>query len=168
MDKKFNLTFESSLGPIEIWANENGVTRVVIGRMQDLTSTSTIVEAAEPAIARHLTKAKGWIEHYLESGEEAAPPQLDISGTPFQLAVWQEIRKLSPGQAATYGEIASRIGKPAAVRAVGGAVGANPVPLLIGCHRVLGQGGRITGYSGGDGLATKRILLRLEEIGYKE
>ena len=82
--------------------------------------------------------------------------------------MWAEISKIEFGKTKTYGEIAEAIGRPKAVRAVGGAVGANPVPLVIGCHRVLGAAGKITGYSGGDGLPTKRWLLKLEGLSAKE
>jgi methylated-DNA-[protein]-cysteine S-methyltransferase len=68
----------------------------------------------------------------------------------------------------TYGEIAHRIGRPKASRAVGAAVGANPIPLIVPCHRVMGTGGKITGYSGGDGIPTKRKLLKLEKIEFSE
>jgi len=89
------------------------------------------------------------------------------SGTPFQKAVWKEIEKLKKGEVLSYGEIAKAIGSPLAARAVGAAVGANPLPLIIGCHRVLGSKSKITGYSGGQGLATKRWLLGHENIRYK-
>jgi methylated-DNA-[protein]-cysteine S-methyltransferase len=94
---------------------------------------------------------------------------MDIScGTEFQRTVWKEIQKIKFGQVKTYADIAKAIGKPLAARAVGGAVGSNPIPLAIGCHRVLGASGKITGYSGGKGLPTKRVLLDLEGIASKE
>jgi methylated-DNA-[protein]-cysteine S-methyltransferase len=93
---------------------------------------------------------------------------VELQGTEFQRAVWAEISKIGFGETKTYGEIAQAIGRPKAVRAVGGAVGANPVPLVVGCHRVLGTSGKITGYSGGDGLPTKRWLLALEGLKAKE
>jgi methylated-DNA-[protein]-cysteine S-methyltransferase len=100
-------------------------------------------------------------------GNTAKPKiKLQLEGTAFQKAVWAELEKLGFGQQASYKEIAERVGKPAAARAVGAAVGANPVPLLIGCHRVLGRGSKITGYSGGEGLKTKAWLLNHEKISY--
>ncbi|HLZ53764.1 MAG TPA: methylated-DNA--[protein]-cysteine S-methyltransferase, partial [Verrucomicrobiae bacterium] len=85
-------------------------------------------------------------------------PPLDLSdGTEFQRAVWRELRKLSPGQTKSYGEIAEAIGKARAVRAVGGACGANPIPVLVPCHRVLAAHGKIGGFGGG--LDWKRKLL---------
>jgi O-6-methylguanine DNA methyltransferase len=88
-------------------------------------------------------------------------PPLDVSaGTEFQQAVWRELRKIRPGKTKSYGEIAERIGKPKAVRAVGGACGANPIPVLIPCHRVLAANKKLGGFSGG--LEWKRSLLGRE------
>ncbi|MBI3369400.1 MAG: methylated-DNA--[protein]-cysteine S-methyltransferase [Burkholderiales bacterium] len=85
---------------------------------------------------------------------------LDLHGTPFQRAVWQQLLALPAGGTATYGEIAGRIGSPAALRAAGAAIGRNPVSVLVPCHRVLGSDGSLTGYAGG--LDRKRALLQHE------
>jgi methylated-DNA-[protein]-cysteine S-methyltransferase len=92
---------------------------------------------------------------------------IKVSGTPFQIAVWKAIAKIPFGKSVTYGDIALSIGKPKASRAVGAAVGANPTPLLVGCHRVLGSNGSLTGYSGGKGIKTKKLLLEHEGIEYE-
>jgi O-6-methylguanine DNA methyltransferase len=89
------------------------------------------------------------------------PPQ-DLTGTVFQKSVWNALRKIAPGRTKSYGEIARAIGRPKAVRAVGGACGANPVPVLIPCHRVLAANGKIGGFSGG--LDWKRTLLVREGV----
>lgn len=85
---------------------------------------------------------------------------LDLLGTPFQRAVWQALLRIPVGRTCSYGELAQAIGKPAAARAVGAAVGRNPVSLVVPCHRVLGAGGALTGYAGG--VERKRVLLELE------
>lgn len=86
---------------------------------------------------------------------------LDLSdGTAFQQAVWHALLTLPHGQLGSYGAIARTIGRPSAVRAVGAAVGRNPISLLVPCHRVLGSNGQLTGYAGG--LWRKRALLQLE------
>lgn len=85
---------------------------------------------------------------------------LDLRGTPFQRAVWQALLRIPAGRTCSYGELAHAIGKPAAARATGAAVGRNPVPLVVPCHRVLGAGGALTGYAGG--VERKRALLALE------
>mgnify|MGYP001248595102 CR=1 FL=1 len=90
-------------------------------------------------------------------------PPFDISpGTEFQQRVWKALLEIPFGQTKTYSEIAKQIGNPEAVRAVGGACGANRIPVLIPCHRVLAAGHRIGGFSGG--LDWKRVLLKLEGI----
>lgn len=87
-------------------------------------------------------------------------PQLDLSGSAFQQRVWNELLRIPVGETASYGEIARRIGAPAAVRAVGAAIGRNPVSILIPCHRVVGTNGNLTGYAGG--LERKSWLLEKE------
>jgi methylated-DNA-[protein]-cysteine S-methyltransferase len=81
-------------------------------------------------------------------------------GTPFQLAVWNALLQIPYGDTVTYAELARRIGKPSAVRAVGAANGANPIPVIIPCHRVIGSNGTLTGYGGG--IERKQWLLALE------
>jgi methylated-DNA-[protein]-cysteine S-methyltransferase len=85
---------------------------------------------------------------------------LDLRGTPFQQAVWGHLLTIDCGDTSTYGAIATQIGKAAAVRAVGAAVGRNPVSVIVPCHRVVGSNGNLTGYAGG--LDRKRALLSLE------
>lgn len=86
---------------------------------------------------------------------------LDLSaGTPFQQSVWQALLRIPSGQSQTYGELARQLDRPQAVRAVGAAVGRNPVSIIVPCHRVLGAGGQLTGYAGG--LWRKQALLQLE------
>jgi O-6-methylguanine DNA methyltransferase len=89
-------------------------------------------------------------------------PPLDLAGTAFQKSVWNALRKISPGKTKSYGEIARAIGRPKAVRAVGGACGANPVPVLVPCHRVLAANKKLGGFSGG--LDWKRRLLVREGV----
>lgn len=85
---------------------------------------------------------------------------LRLSGTEFQLLVLEELRRIPYGETTSYGNIAARIGRPKAVRAVGAANGRNPIPIIVPCHRVIGAGGDLTGFGGG--LGTKEALLRLE------
>ena len=89
-------------------------------------------------------------------------PPLDLSaGTEFQQTVWAELLNIPPGQTRSYGEIAGRLAKPGASRAVGSACGANPIPVIVPCHRVLAAHRRIGGFSGGPGW--KQRLLRIEQ-----
>ena len=87
---------------------------------------------------------------------------LVLAGTSFQKAVWRELQNIPYGETTSYGELARRIGKPKAVRAVGAANGANPIPLVVPCHRVIGSNGRLTGY--GAGLPIKKALLAHEQL----
>lgn len=90
------------------------------------------------------------------------------SGSTFQRSVWQRLATLRFGEAISYGALGMEVGKPGSARAIGGAVGANPLPIIIGCHRVLASNGRITGYSGGEGVPTKAWLLDHEGIAHTQ
>jgi methylated-DNA-[protein]-cysteine S-methyltransferase len=83
--------------------------------------------------------------------------EADPGGTPFQAEIWRRLRDIAPGETTTYGELARAAGRPEAARAVGGAVGANPIPVIIPCHRVVGSTGSLTGFGGG--LPRKKWLL---------
>jgi O-6-methylguanine DNA methyltransferase len=114
-------------------------------------------------------KIRGWhrateaaLKKILAGGEPKKFPPLDLAGTVFQKSVWNALRKISLGKTKSYGEIAAAIGRPKAVRAVGGACGANPVPVLVPCHRVLAANKKLGGFSGG--LDWKRSLLKCEGI----
>lgn len=100
------------------------------------------------------------LDEYAGGARRAFDLPLALAGTPFQLRVWEELRRIPYGATISYGELARRIGRPAAVRAVAQACGANPVPVVVPCHRVVGSDGRLVGYGGG--LPWKRFLLELE------
>lgn len=102
-----------------------------------------------------------WLDAYFGGEVPKQRLPLDMKGTPFQVSVWKIISSIPYGHTITYGEIGRRIGRSAgSSRAVGAAVGANPVSIVVPCHRVLGGHGRLTGYGGG--LKMKESLLRLE------
>jgi methylated-DNA-[protein]-cysteine S-methyltransferase len=100
------------------------------------------------------------IAEYFQGKRAAFTLPMDFRGTPFQLAVWNALCEIPYGQTRTYSDIANHIDKPAAVRAVGAAIGANPVLITVPCHRVIGKNGTLTGYRGG--LEMKTQLLQLE------
>ena len=112
-------------------------------------------------------KAANQLGEYFAGKRKSFELPLKFSGTKFQEQIWKEIAKVSFGETATYKDLATRIGKPKASRAVGGAVGANPIGIIVGCHRIIGSSGKLTGYSGGSGVPTKKKLLELEGISYK-
>ena len=97
---------------------------------------------------------------YLRGERKTFELPLAPRGTPFQCAVWEELRRIPYGTTCTYGELAARIGNPRAVRAVGQANHRNPLPIFIPCHRVIGRNGTLTGYAGG--VQRKEWLLRHE------
>ncbi|MGZ5130358.1 MAG: methylated-DNA--[protein]-cysteine S-methyltransferase [Caldimonas sp.] len=107
-----------------------------------------------------LQRAAAQLAAYFAGDESGFDLPLDLLGTPFQRAVWAELQRIERGATSSYGEIARRLGAPAASRAVGAAVGRNPISIIVPCHRVLGSGGELTGYAGG--LERKTALLRLE------
>lgn len=118
----------------------------------------------EPLILREegpLRQARLELEAYFAGEQFSFSVPLAPGGTPFQRCVWEALRSIPYGATLSYGEIASRIGSPAASRAVGAACRANPVAILIPCHRVVSKSGSLTGYAGG--LAVKELLLRLED-----
>jgi O-6-methylguanine DNA methyltransferase len=117
-----------------------------------------IEPAQDDSLVRALLRQ---INDYLRGVKVAWSFDIDIfNATPFQQAVWEEARKIPCGQTVSYGELARRVGKPKAARAVGGAMGANPLLLVVPCHRVVGSDGSLTGF--GCGLDVKERLLRLE------
>jgi len=107
-----------------------------------------------------LTEARRQLTEYFDGKRTYFDLPLSLSGTEFQLLVLEELKKIPYGETTSYGDIASRIGRPKAVRAVGAANGRNPIPIIVPCHRVIGSTGDLTGFGGG--LSTKEALLRLE------
>ena len=155
---------DTPVGRLALSASEEALVELsfLTGNIKRIDFTSS--ELAEAQVE----KAAAWLKDYFLGAKPDYAGQLDLSGTEFQRAVWKEISKIKFGETLTYGEIAVRIGRPKASRAVGAAVGANPIPVIVPCHRVMGTGGKITGYSGGDGIPTKRKLLRHEKIEFAE
>jgi methylated-DNA-[protein]-cysteine S-methyltransferase len=112
------------------------------------------LDAAEDPV---LAAAAEQLDAYAGGERSGFDLPLDLAGTPFQRAVWAGLGALPYGTTCTYGELAARVATPVAVRAVAGAVGRNPVSIVLPCHRVLGSDGRLTGFAGG--LDVKRRLL---------
>jgi len=157
------VVIESPIGQIAIGATDHGVAEIAIlepgerrAEFQNTSKSSTQAKAG----SKQLTE-------FFSGQRKTFELELDLRGTEFQQSVWKAIASLDKGKVLSYAGLAQQIQKPLAARAVGGAVGANPVPLVIGCHRILGSGGTLTGYSGGGGLRTKRWLLDFEGISYK-
>ena len=107
-----------------------------------------------------LTAAADELSQFFSGARRNFSVPLQPHGTGFQLSVWSELQKVGWGETCTYREIAERLGKPKGFRAVGGAVGRNPIPIFIPCHRIVGANRALTGFSGG--LDNKQILLGCE------
>jgi methylated-DNA-[protein]-cysteine S-methyltransferase len=129
----------------------------------------TIVTEGEAVVSIHFGgggeapvghKVIAQLEEYFAGKRKTFDVPLALRGTPFQLSCWNALREIGYGETRSYSEIARVIGRPAAVRAVGAANGANPIPIIIPCHRVIGSSGALTGFGGG--LDVKRRLLDFE------
>ena len=147
---------ESPLGPLLLAADETGLHSIgfVNGR-----------HSAHPDPAWHedpkpLRETIRQLRAYFAGDLETFDLPLEPKGTTFQLAVWRKLCDIPFGETISYGELARRLGNPNASRAVGLANGANPIPIIIPCHRVIGSNGKLTGYGGG--LPIKEKLLALE------
>lgn len=154
LDFDASFSFNSHIGQISIFSKNEKVVAIRVGELPvSATGKSKVLDLAHRQLSR-----------YFSGKRQVLDFAVAFKGTEFQELVWAAIAEIPFGQTATYGQIAASIGNPKAVRAVGGAVGANPLPLRIGCHRVLGSSGKITGYSVGQGIPTKLQLLELEGI----
>ena len=153
-----NLTrYESPLGSLLLAADQTGLTGLWFVGQKYFPSFSDgdFFENETPV----LTEAKHWLSLYFSGKEPDFLPSLHPQGSSFRQAVWNVLLTIPRGQTMTYGESARRLNDRSA-QAVGGAVGHNPISILIPCHRVVGSDGSLTGYAGG--LARKEWLLHLE------
>ena len=116
----------------------------------------------QPSDAPFLREAATQLNEYFAGARRKFDLDLKPTGTPFQLEVLDALATIPYGETRSYGEIATQIGRPKAVRAVGAANGRNPLPIVLPCHRVIGTDGNLTGYGGG--LEIKRYLLDLEGV----
>lgn len=153
---------DSPIGRLEITSDGQSITSLAIERQGHLPwehlpeHSCTVLESAVVQLR----------EYFAGERRDFDLP-LAVTGTEFQRSVWHGIAGLGFGEVASYGELGLATGRATAGRAVGGAVGANPVPIIVPCHRVLASDGRITGYSGGEGIPTKVWLLDHEGIGHR-
>lgn len=140
--------------------SQNGTFAELLKWAEKRFSTCTFLEAEDK-----LQLYKVEVSEYLDGKRTDFSIAFDFAGTPFQLAVWDALCQIPYGETRIYSDIAHTIEKPAAVRAVGAAIGANPLLIIVPCHRVIGKNGKLTGYRGG--LEMKTELLKLERTIYK-
>lgn len=145
--------YESPLGPLTLVGGSAGLSGMRFpGRGPALREADH-----EP---QTFAEATSQLDEYFAGTRRAFELELDLRGTPFQRAVWEQLLAIPFGTTVSYGELARRIERPDRVRAVGGAVGRTPVPIIVPCHRVVGADGSLTGYGGG--IHRKAALLSLE------
>lgn len=158
------LSIKTKEGSFTAYFSERGLARLDLPGQHSAEKGSTIDDSPVSPDERYWQQMTSQALHQVLAGErpEALPP-LDWSGhTNFQQEVWRALLRIGPGQTKTYAQIAAEVGKPLAARATGGACGANPIPVLVPCHRVLAANGRLGGFSGG--LDWKRRLLAREGV----
>jgi AraC family transcriptional regulator of adaptative response/methylated-DNA-[protein]-cysteine methyltransferase len=154
-------TFASPLGKVLVAGTERGLCAVMLGEGAERLLAEEFSEAELVRDPRAMSAVRRRILDYLAGDASLARVPLDIRGTVFQRKVWDELRRIPAGETRSYGEIARAIGAPRAVRAVGSACGANPVALVIPCHRALRGDGTLGGYAWG--LGRKKKLLEIEK-----
>jgi methylated-DNA-[protein]-cysteine S-methyltransferase len=155
---------DSPVGPLTI--AERGVRLCLLHFGADASGIDDTLERwypGEPRVRRQMPGVRATLTRYF-GGELGAIDDVpvELNGTDFQKRVWHALRRIPAGSTLSYAGLARRIGEPAAVRAVGAANGANPVALVVPCHRVIGSDGTLTGYGGG--LERKRWLLVHEHV----
>lgn len=159
--------YPSPLGVLLVAADADGITDLAIGaREDDFARGVAARRGASPALDNgRFPELGAALEDYFNGKPVSFQVPLNPFGTAFDRLVWSALSAIPWGAALSYGDLAEAIGKPGAARAVGGACARNPIPIIIPCHRVLGSGGSIGGYSGGEGVKEK--LLILEGIPFK-
>jgi methylated-DNA-[protein]-cysteine S-methyltransferase len=150
---------ETPLGPLRLCFTDRGLAAL------EFADESPMLRTPDDSMPLHLMPLRAAARRELTAyfagvATDFAILLLDLRGTPFQLRVWQELRRIPWGQTISYGELARRVGHPGSCRAVGQANAVNPIPLIIPCHRVINADGALGGYS--SGLDRKRWLLRHE------
>ena len=155
-NKTYYTLVDSPLGPILLVGDGIHLTELNFQAGQRPTEIGADWQQDDAPFAGAIAQLRAYFSGELQMFDLPLQPK----GTLFQQQVWQQLQAIPYGQTVAYGELAQRLGKPTAARAVGGANGANPIPLIIPCHRVIGSNGSLTGY--GAGLPIKEALLAHE------
>lgn len=153
-------TIESPVGKLTLVASERGLMAIIWEN--DAPGRVRIASLTEDPQHPVLVQAEQQLREYFAGKRKVFSLPLDFEGTEFQLAVWQALLEITYGETCSYGDIAQKLGKPGAERAVGAANGRNPISIIAPCHRVVGANGTLTGFAGG--LAAKAFLLDHEMV----
>ena len=162
--------YASPLGRMLLTADETGLTGLLFaGGGRD--GCRGLPEGAAQTETADILRAKAWLDIYFSGRDPGFLPRLHMTGSPFRLRVWDILREIPFGETVTYGQIAETLAKERgipkmAAQAVGGAVGGNPIAVIVPCHRVLGANNALTGYGGG--LERKKALLTLEGVNTRD
>lgn len=148
-------TYASPLGEIVLAADGDALIGLWFSGQAHFGASLRGAEEGDCAVLR---EAKEWLDDYFAGNAPQKLPKMAPRGTAFQQRVWAELLRIPRGETVTYGALAERLGSHA--RAVGNAVGRNPISIIIPCHRVVGKGGSLTGYAGG--VERKKELLKIE------
>ncbi|HEV2845377.1 MAG TPA: methylated-DNA--[protein]-cysteine S-methyltransferase [Thermoanaerobaculia bacterium] len=156
---------DSPCGPLLLVVDEtSAVVRIEFGNgRESQRKTVQRMQAAGIEVVEDASRTAGLrrqLEEYFAGERQEFDLELAPEGTPFERSVWEELKKIPFGETRSYGEVAQAIGRPGSARAVGRANGANPIPIVVPCHRVIGANGSLTGFGGG--LEAKERLLELE------
>ncbi len=154
--------FDTPIGTLRIVGDDDGVERVDLPNSA-ASDPDPEWRARRRSLPGPLQRAKRQLLEYFDGARRDFDLPLAPAGTPFQHRVWDELRRIPYGETISYGELARRIGRPTASRAVGAANGRNPLAIVVPCHRVIGADGTLTGYGGG--LPVKETLLAHERDG---
>lgn len=150
-------TLDSPVGPLFIAADAEGLRAIEFRDNRHPVRRGGDWRNGDSPLLR---RARRQLEEYFAGRRRGFDLPLSPQGTPFQLSVWRTLASIPYGQTLSYAGLAARVGRPAAMRAVGAANGRNPLPIVLPCHRVIGADGSLTGFGGG--LPTKQFLLKLE------
>lgn len=148
---------DSPVGPLLIAGNDDGLQLIEFHAPRHPYSRGADWEEGDHAVLRETHKQ---LQEYFAGKRRSFALPLAPQGTPFQQQVWWELANIPFGGTISYADLAQRLGRPTATRAVGAANGRNPIPIVLPCHRVIGTDGSLTGFGGG--LPTKQYLLQLE------
>ena len=152
--------FDSPLGPMRIASNGRAITAIGFpGQKHDIETQPDWQRNDEAA---ELAAACRQLAEYFANKRRDFDLPLEAAGSPFQQGVWRALARVGYGRTSTYGALARALHRPAAARAVGAAVGRNPIAIVVPCHRIIGADGSLTGYAGGLGRKTR--LLALEGV----
>ncbi|MEO7067071.1 MAG: methylated-DNA--[protein]-cysteine S-methyltransferase [Rhodanobacter sp.] len=147
---------DSPVGPLRLIADAGGLREMLFEK----ENHPTVMQPEWVRDSKPLARAHRQLDEYFAGKRQTFDLTLNPHGTPFQLSVWMQLRQIPYGTTISYGELARRVGNPAASRAVGAANGRNPLSIIVPCHRVIGSSGKLTGFGGG--LPAKEFLLGLE------